>query len=507
MHVVHDERVAAFVALGVGLDGTPAVLLCTSGTAAANFHPAVVEAGLSDVPMIVITADRPPELRDVGAPQAIDQTHLYGRSVRWFHDPGVPDAGDAAGVALARRPGRRRRGRPGRCTSTCRSASRSSATPGALPPRRRAAPSAAVHDGRRRRHAAALVDRAAPAAGSCSPAPARRRATVVAAFVAATGWPLLADAGVSAVATSPAPIAAADALLRHHGFAAERPEVVVRARPAGDVEGARPVGGRVAARPVVQVGGPGVIDPDHLVAGHARRRRAGRRSADAARAASGDPAWAARWSAAADRAEAAIDRALGPEAPLSEPAVARLVARHRPAGGARRRRRVDADARPRVVRRRRRRRPRQPGRQRDRRRRVDRPRRRRCVRAQPTVVVRRRHRVRPRRRRADRRCAAAAPTCASSSSTTTAAASSRSCPQATELPPERFEQLFGTPHGTDVVALAAAHGIDAATVTTAAELVARLRPPGPSVTRVRTDRAENVRVHAALNAAVAAALD
>ena len=92
VHVVHDERSAGFVALGLGLGGTPAILLCTSGTAAANFHPAVVEAGLSEVPMLVLTADRPPELRDVGAPQTIDQTHLYGRSVRWFHDPGVPDA-------------------------------------------------------------------------------------------------------------------------------------------------------------------------------------------------------------------------------------------------------------------------------------------------------------------------------------------------------------------------------------------------------------------------------
>jgi 2-succinyl-5-enolpyruvyl-6-hydroxy-3-cyclohexene-1-carboxylate synthase len=79
-------------------------------------------------------------------------------------------------------------------------------------------------------------------------------------------------------------------------------------------------------------------------------------------------------------------------------------------------------------------------------------------------------------------------------------------PQATSLPGERFETLFGTPHGTDVVALARAHGVDATTVTTAAELIARVREPGPSVTRVATDRAENVQVHAALNAAVAAAL-
>ncbi len=79
-------------------------------------------------------------------------------------------------------------------------------------------------------------------------------------------------------------------------------------------------------------------------------------------------------------------------------------------------------------------------------------------------------------------------------------------PQASQLPPARFEQLFGTPHGTDVVALAAAHGLDAATVATPAELTARLRLPGPSLTRIRTDRAENVRVHAAINAAVVDAI-
>jgi 2-succinyl-5-enolpyruvyl-6-hydroxy-3-cyclohexene-1-carboxylate synthase len=77
--------------LGIGsASGAPAILLCTSGTAATHFHAAVVEAHQSDVPMIVCTADRPPELRDVAAPQTIDQTHLFGSAVRWFHDPGVP---------------------------------------------------------------------------------------------------------------------------------------------------------------------------------------------------------------------------------------------------------------------------------------------------------------------------------------------------------------------------------------------------------------------------------
>lgn len=94
-HIFHDERSASFAALGVGLStGRPAVVLCTSGTAATHFHAAVVEADLSCVPMIVVTADRPPELRDVGAPQTINQTQLYGSAVRWFHDPGVP-SGDA----------------------------------------------------------------------------------------------------------------------------------------------------------------------------------------------------------------------------------------------------------------------------------------------------------------------------------------------------------------------------------------------------------------------------
>lgn len=90
-HIFHDERSASFAALGVGLStGQPAIVVCTSGTAATHFHAAVVEADLSYVPLIVFTADRPPELRDVGAPQTINQTQLYGSAVRWFHDPGVP---------------------------------------------------------------------------------------------------------------------------------------------------------------------------------------------------------------------------------------------------------------------------------------------------------------------------------------------------------------------------------------------------------------------------------
>ena len=86
-----DERCGAFFAVGLGkATGKPAVVLCTSGTAAAEFHAAVVEAAYSRTPLIVLTADRPPELQGVGANQAIDQQRLYGTAARWFADPGVP---------------------------------------------------------------------------------------------------------------------------------------------------------------------------------------------------------------------------------------------------------------------------------------------------------------------------------------------------------------------------------------------------------------------------------
>lgn len=93
--VIVDERSAAFFALGAAqASGAPVAILCTSGTAAANFHPAICEADHSAVPLIALTADRPPELRGVGAGQAIDQLKLYGGSVRWFCEVGTHEADD-----------------------------------------------------------------------------------------------------------------------------------------------------------------------------------------------------------------------------------------------------------------------------------------------------------------------------------------------------------------------------------------------------------------------------
>ncbi|HEY5814804.1 MAG TPA: 2-succinyl-5-enolpyruvyl-6-hydroxy-3-cyclohexene-1-carboxylic-acid synthase, partial [Solirubrobacterales bacterium] len=93
--VIVDERSAAFFALGAAqASGAPVAILCTSGTAAANFHPAVCEADHSAVPLLVLTADRPPELCGIGAGQAIDQLKLYGESVRWFCEVGTHVADD-----------------------------------------------------------------------------------------------------------------------------------------------------------------------------------------------------------------------------------------------------------------------------------------------------------------------------------------------------------------------------------------------------------------------------
>ena len=86
-----DERSAGFFAVGhARASGHPVAIVCTSGTAAANFHPAVIEAALGQVPLIVLTADRPVSLRDTGAGQAIDQLKLYGDAVRWFCEVGAP---------------------------------------------------------------------------------------------------------------------------------------------------------------------------------------------------------------------------------------------------------------------------------------------------------------------------------------------------------------------------------------------------------------------------------
>ncbi len=96
---VIDERCAGFFALGMAkASGLPVAVTCTSGTAAANLHPAVAEAREARVPLIVLTADRPPELRDVGAGQAIDQLGIYGSAAKWFVEVGNHEPSRATAV-------------------------------------------------------------------------------------------------------------------------------------------------------------------------------------------------------------------------------------------------------------------------------------------------------------------------------------------------------------------------------------------------------------------------
>jgi len=103
----HDERSAGFFALGIGkAGGFPALTVCTSGTAAAEIHPAVIEARYGRVPLVVVTADRPSDLWDTGSPQTIDQRSIYGTASLWSHDVDVPASGEAAAgypAALAAR--------------------------------------------------------------------------------------------------------------------------------------------------------------------------------------------------------------------------------------------------------------------------------------------------------------------------------------------------------------------------------------------------------------------
>ncbi|MGI9051547.1 MAG: 2-succinyl-5-enolpyruvyl-6-hydroxy-3-cyclohexene-1-carboxylic-acid synthase [Ilumatobacteraceae bacterium] len=501
--VVHDERVAGFVALGHGLDGgPPAVLLCTSGTAAANLLPAVVEAGLSGISMIVVTADRPPELRDVGAPQTIDQTHLFGRAVRWFHDPGVPDeAHSSTWRSLARRVVDAAADGPVHLNLPFRDPL--VGEPGPLP-----APAPVVTTGPSSHRAVA-----AQPVPSVPPVPPTERGVIlaggrsgvapdsVAALAAVTGWPVLADP-TSAARQLDGAVVAFDALLRDAAFATDhRPDVIVRlGRPATSKVLAQWVAAAVDDGAVlVQVGGPGVIDPDHRVAASLRAEELSPADWRGGHGA----AWRASWQAADGRAEAAIDAMLLAQESLTEAAVARTIAGWLPAGH----QLVVASSMP--------------------------------VRdlewfggsAARAHANRGANGIDGVMSTALGVALGGSPTVAlvgdiafvHDAGALTALAGRTAdlrivvvdndgggifsfLPQADLLAADLFEQLFGTPHATDVAALAGAHHLDAATVTQAEELRARLDRPGPSVTRVPTDRAANVRLHAELNVAVAAAI-
>ena len=542
LHVHHDERSAGFVALGLGLaTGRPAVVLTTSGTAAVELHPAVVEAHEARVPLIVCTADRPPELHGVGAPQTVDQQQLFGRSVRWFADPGVAEVGaQFTWRPLAAEAYNRSVRGPGRSAGPVHLnlAFREPLVGevGPLPPGRA--------DGRPWEQPVVLAD-ALPGESldALATGLAGRRGVIVAgggiddpaavmALGRAAGWPVLADPRSGCRIPAESTISHADALLRVPAVA-ERlaPEVVVRlgALPASKVVG-RWLAGLAAWQVAIEADGAR-FDPDrsldaliaaepaaaaavladHLMGGSLPE------VADWPQAGTAE-SWAGAWAHADAVAGEAIASVLSAQAEPTEPAVARDVVRAVPEGATL----VVSSSMP--------------------------------VRDVEWFAV-------PRsglRVLANRGAngidgvlstavgvalaAAAGPAIGGRAATAVLigdvaflydsngllGAARRGIdltvvvvdndgggifsflPQASALPPELFDRLYGTPHGVDLAGLAAAHGISSRTIERQVDLAPAVEEStalgGVHVLIVRTNRARNVALHDELNAAVAHAL-
>jgi 2-succinyl-5-enolpyruvyl-6-hydroxy-3-cyclohexene-1-carboxylate synthase len=332
-----DERCSGFFALGAAkASGRPVAVTCTSGTAAANLAPAVIEAFQARVPLIVLTADRPPELRDVGAGQTIDQLKLYGDAVKWFVEVGVHEASEARlrwiralacrayWTALEGRPGPVHLNLPLReplildqplpADSTGRQDDRPWVTG------TRAAQAPPV--GR-----AELPARGVVVAGRYERD--REFGPAAARFAQRAGYPLLADP-LSGARRGSAAIAHYDALLRDERFAGEmRPELTIR---IGDLPTSKPLREWLAAlEHAEQI----AFDPDAAWQDPSASLTETRRCDPvlALRAwtpkTPADPHWLAGWRAADDAAGAAMTRALGDE--LSEPLVAGRLGQWLPA--------------------------------------------------------------------------------------------------------------------------------------------------------------------------------
>lgn len=495
LHVHHDERSGSFMALGLAAaTERPVVVVTTSGTAVVQLHAAVVEADLAGVPLIVCSTDRPPELRDVAAPQTVDQTHLFGRSVRWFVDPGVADiqmsgtwrslAARAWSEATAAWPGPVQVNLPFREPLV--------APVGPLPPPRRRGPwsrRVGVEEAR-----PVLEEELAGARGLVIAGRGTRDPDAVRALAEGLGWPVLADpaSGVD----GPNRIDIFDAVIRS-GFADDhRPEVVVR---SGGMPASKVLGQWLdACDPVeITIAAPGWWpDPAHRTA----------LFLDAVPVAPDDvvPAvgWLDNWTKAAAVAGSAVDEVLGGES-LSEPGVARAVTRLVPPGGVL----VSSSSMP--------------------------------VRDVEWFGTTRSD-VRFLSNRGANGIDGVVSTAVGAALTgaktylligdiaflhdingllgaadrginlTVVVIDNRGggifsfLPQRTELPHDEFERLFGTPHGLDLVAVAEAHGVPARQVSDQKEFSYE---PGVRVLVVNTDRDENVEMHNRLNAAAAAAVE
>jgi len=527
VHVHHDERSASFLALGLGLStGRAAALLCTSGTAAAEFHAAVVEAHQAFVPLLVLTADRPAELHGVGAPQTIDQRDLYGGSVRWYCEPGVPAAGGAAWWRdLARDAWVRTLGEhPGPVHVNLAFREPLLGTAGALPPAGEPFPVPpagepfptgaqwGLPDEELARWIPQLSGRRGVVIAGVRAARSEADARAVHLMADHLGWPVLADGPSGCRLEVLGCITAYDDLLRHTPFAeAHQPEVVLR---IGGLSTSKALHAWVGAAPALRIGlDPygAVPDPDGVLATKLPVDIA--TVCDQIRSVvdtGAPPEWRAGWVGAERVAVDAIDAVLARHVEATEPAVA-----------------VDLFG---------------------------------LLSDDGTVVLSSSMPVRDAECFAPPRAGVRVLSNRGANgidgvTSTAVGAALGGSPTALligdvaflhdtngllglmsrrvnlvivvvdndgggifsflsthdHVPHERFEQLFGTPHGVDLLQLAAAHGIPAERVATRtgvqAAIAGALTRGGPRVVVVDTDRDENLALHASLHAAVAHALE
>lgn len=320
-----DERCAGFFALGAAKrSGRPVAVTCTSGTAAANLAPAVIEAWHARVPLIVLSADRPPELRDVGAGQAIDQLKLYGDAVKWFFEVGV-DGAEARTLRWIR-------------TLACRAYwTAVSGRPGPVHLNFPLREPLVLEDelpgeetGRAGEQPYVMFDAPPPAPVARSAQPPSGRIVIVAGqdrdpsagarvarLAAESGIPVLADP-LSGARRGPTAVAHYDLLLRDRGFAAaHEPAFVIR---TGELPTSKPLRAWLAGLNVAQIAfdpDGGWHDPDSVVGMRIQAPLSGHAVAT-------DPRWLESWRVADGAVAEAIERTIGSEQP-SEPLVARSL--------------------------------------------------------------------------------------------------------------------------------------------------------------------------------------
>lgn len=347
LRVVLDERSASFVALGIArATGAPTLVLCTSGTAAVELHAAVAEAHLDRVPLIVATADRPAELHGIGAPQTVDQQHLFGRSVRWFADPGVPSEANrhawrslaARAVAEATAGGHG----PGPVHLNLAFREPLVGTPLDVPDGR--AHGAPWHRARRAGApddmlVSAAIERLAGRQGVIVVGADGGDPDAVHELAAALGWPVLADPRSGARTGAPTTVSTIDLLLRD-GAIADRllPDVVLRL--------GAPWASKVLGQWLARVGDDMLVDPwgawldPHRTAGEVLAcdpsmlcRAVAARSPERA-----PMAWTERWqrveSAAAHAVASVLDTHEATRGAPTEPVIARSLLAGLPDGSA-----------------------------------------------------------------------------------------------------------------------------------------------------------------------------